>query len=44
MIPLTHHEQLNYEKRKYCHLCKEKFYEEEQYGMHQEKHGQIYNI
>ena len=29
MIPLTHHQQLNYEKSKYCHICKEKFHEDE---------------
>ena len=29
MIPLTHQQQLNYEKSKYCHICKEKFYEDE---------------
>ena len=27
-IPLTHHQQLNYEKNKYCHICKGKFYED----------------
>ena len=29
MIPLTHQQQLNYEKSKYCHICKEKLYEDE---------------
>ena len=29
MIPLTHQQQLNYEKSKYCHICKENFYEDE---------------
>ena len=29
MIPLTQHQQLNYEKSKYCHICKEKVYEDE---------------
>ena len=28
MIPLTHHQQLNYEKSKYCHICQKKFYED----------------
>ena len=29
MIPLTHQQQLNYEESKYCHICKKKFYEDE---------------
>ena len=29
MIPLTHQQQLNDEKSKYCHICKETFYEDE---------------
>ena len=29
MILLTHHQQLNYKKSKYCHICKEKCYEDE---------------
>ena len=29
MMPLTHQQQLNYEESKYCHICKKKFYEDE---------------